>query len=147
MIISGHKNRLKNNRDSVIARKNEIRSVPMTRRVALTIRSIELRFAEGTINHAGVLKTCSNPKNLPCLQEHSFLSTPSPINSVLEMLFYSPKKDVGSPCRSYCYTDCFPCNTRANCDMLVDFGILVLCMICSCLDIWIVTLLVYMRLI
>ena len=26
-------------------------------------------------------------------------------------------------CLSYCYDDCYPCNTRENCDLLVSFGI------------------------
>jgi hypothetical protein len=28
-----------------------------------------------------------------------------------------------SDCLAYCYADCFPCNTRANCDTLVAFGV------------------------
>lgn len=26
-------------------------------------------------------------------------------------------------CLAYCYSDCFPCNTKANCDLLVSFGV------------------------
>ena len=29
-----------------------------------------------------------------------------------------------SDCLATCYSDCFPCNTASNCDMLVDFGVL-----------------------
>ena len=30
---------------------------------------------------------------------------------------------VSSSCLSYCYSDCYPCNSRSNCDTLVAFGI------------------------
>ena len=26
-------------------------------------------------------------------------------------------------CLMYCYSDCFPCNSKANCDILVGFGL------------------------
>ena len=33
---------------------------------------------------------------------------------------------TSSSCLSYCYNDCYPCNTRSDCDLLVGFGILAL---------------------
>ena len=35
-----------------------------------------------------------------------------------------PRSQSSSQCLSYCYTDCYPCNSKDNCDLLVGFGIL-----------------------